>query len=98
MIKLGVALSILGNNTASLVGVAISAALLPPVVNSGLNLGYSFVRLYHYTNASTPEAIEFAIIAGYSWAIAVVNIVLIYLFAVLLLKVCRLVHCYLTFY
>ena len=31
----GVALSALSNNTASLVGVAISAALLPPAVNVG---------------------------------------------------------------
>ena len=30
---MGVALSILGNNTASLVGVAISASLLPPAVS-----------------------------------------------------------------
>lgn len=32
----GVALSILSDNSSSLVGVAISAALLPPAVNSGL--------------------------------------------------------------
>jgi uncharacterized membrane protein len=30
----GVALSVLGGNTGSLVGVAISASLLPPAVNS----------------------------------------------------------------
>ena len=30
----GVALSVLGGNTGSLVGVAISASLLPPTVNS----------------------------------------------------------------
>ena len=32
----GAALSVLGNNTASMVGVAISASLLPPAVNAGL--------------------------------------------------------------
>lgn len=32
----GVALAISGRNTSSLVGVAISASLLPPCVNSGL--------------------------------------------------------------
>mmetsp|Transcript_20226 Transcript_20226/g.35970 ORF Transcript_20226/g.35970 Transcript_20226/m.35970 type:complete len:621 (+) Transcript_20226:349-2211(+) len=32
----GVALSVLGNNTSSLVGVAISASLLPPAVNTGI--------------------------------------------------------------
>ena len=35
---IGVALSILGNNTSSLVGVAISASLLPPAVNTGILL------------------------------------------------------------
>lgn len=33
---MGVALSVLGNNTSSLVGVAISASLLPPLVNAGM--------------------------------------------------------------
>lgn len=33
----GVALSILSDNSSSLVGVAISAALLPPAVNTGLS-------------------------------------------------------------
>ena len=32
----GVALSVLGGNAGSLVGVAISASLLPPAVNAGL--------------------------------------------------------------
>lgn len=32
---MGAALSVMGNNTSSLVGVAISASLLPPVVNAG---------------------------------------------------------------
>ena len=39
----GVALSVLGNNTNSLVGVAISASLLPPAVNCGINLSYALV-------------------------------------------------------
>mmetsp|Transcript_20748 Transcript_20748/g.25125 ORF Transcript_20748/g.25125 Transcript_20748/m.25125 type:complete len:96 (-) Transcript_20748:577-864(-) len=38
---IGVALSVLGNNTTSLVGVAISASLLPPVVNTGILLGFA---------------------------------------------------------
>lgn len=40
---IGVALSVLGNNTGSLVGVAISASLLPPAVNCGLNWGFALV-------------------------------------------------------
>lgn len=40
---IGVALSVLGNNTGSLVGVAISASLLPPAVNCGLNWGFALI-------------------------------------------------------
>ena len=40
----GVALSVLGGNTGSLVGVAISASLLPPAVNSVSN--YRTMCLY----------------------------------------------------
>ena len=39
----GVALSVLGNNTSSLVGVAISASLLPPAVNAGMCWAYAAV-------------------------------------------------------
>jgi uncharacterized hydrophobic protein (TIGR00271 family) len=39
----GVALSILGGNTGSLVGVAISASLLPPAVNAGMLWGLALV-------------------------------------------------------
>ncbi len=38
---IGVALSILSNNTSSLVGVAISASLLPPAVNAGMMWAYA---------------------------------------------------------
>ncbi|CAH1774287.1 unnamed protein product [Owenia fusiformis] len=43
----GVALSILGGNAGPLVGVAISASLLPPVVNSGMLLAYSVIAAAH---------------------------------------------------
>ncbi|CAB4009003.1 PREDICTED: uncharacterized protein LOC105336466 isoform X2, partial [Paramuricea clavata] len=39
----GVALSVLGGNAGSLVGVAISASLLPPAVNSGMLWAYSII-------------------------------------------------------
>lgn len=38
---IGVALSILSNNANSLVGVAISASLLPPAINSGMLWAYA---------------------------------------------------------
>jgi len=41
----GVALSVLGGNAGSLVGVAISASLLPPAVNCGLYWAVSLVQL-----------------------------------------------------
>lgn len=40
---IGVALSVLGNNTGSLVGVAISASLLPPAVNFGMLWGFGVI-------------------------------------------------------
>ncbi|XP_014661440.1 PREDICTED: uncharacterized protein LOC106804679 [Priapulus caudatus] len=40
----GVALSVLGGNTGSLVGVAISASLLPPAVNCGFLWGFAVVK------------------------------------------------------
>ena len=40
----GVALSVLGGNAGSLVGVAISASLLPPAVNCGLFWAISLVE------------------------------------------------------
>ncbi|CAF2870627.1 unnamed protein product [Rotaria sp. Silwood2] len=41
----GVALSVLGGNIGSLVGVAISASLLPPAVNSGLLFAYALLGI-----------------------------------------------------
>ena len=42
----GVALSVLGDNTGSMVGVAISASLLPPAVNAGLLWSIALVNHY----------------------------------------------------
>ncbi|CAF1100407.1 unnamed protein product [Rotaria sordida] len=49
----GVALSVLGGNTGSLVGVAISASLLPPAVNCGLLLAYAILARALSTVART---------------------------------------------
>ncbi len=67
---------------------AISASLLPPIVNSGINLAYYFVRL-SYPNATTPPAHDFLVISGYSFLLAFLNIVIIYLVAVIFFKVSR---------
>ncbi|CAF4072794.1 unnamed protein product [Adineta steineri] len=47
----GVALSILGGNTGSLVGVAISASLLPPAVNCGLLFAYAIFAQLIFNDA-----------------------------------------------
>ena len=47
----GVALSVLGGNAGSLVGVAISASLLPPAVNCGLFWGLAIVLSIAGTDA-----------------------------------------------
>ncbi|WAR22771.1 Y678-like protein [Mya arenaria] len=51
----GVALSVLGGNAGSLVGVAISASLLPPACNAGMLWAYSFLAAI-----SPPEIVQTA--------------------------------------
>lgn len=72
---LGVALSVLGNNTASLVGVAISASLLPPLVNGGIS--YYYALLGHLSSDLDRDPAEFVRIGNISIALTAVNIVCI---------------------
>ncbi|GIY06004.1 uncharacterized protein CDAR_253032 [Caerostris darwini] len=111
----GVALSILGGNAGCLVGVAISASLLPPAVNAGLLWGMSLVRAlrsqdeqYQYlridgtlrlykpslmppvnyeTNYFPEMDRECATLGLVSLALALVNIVCIFLAALVVLKI-----------
>jgi len=75
---LGVALSVLGNNTSSLVGVAISLSLLPPAVNCGLALAYAAVGFQAdrgavlYGQYSTTN--EYLNLGGISLALTAINI------------------------
>lgn len=64
---LGVALSITGANTSGLVGVAISASLLPPAVNAGLCWGLAAA-------VSSVDRWEVFRIGGYSLLLTLVNI------------------------
>jgi uncharacterized hydrophobic protein (TIGR00271 family) len=85
---LGVALSVLGNNTASLVGVAISAALLPPAVNTGMLFSYAMVGdAWHVRDSGTVDRVRFLQLGGYSFALTILNIVCIYIFAFVMYKV-----------
>ena len=90
----GVALSILGNNTSSLVGVAISASLLPPAVNCGLAFAYAAMGFQLDSGArlddddidyTTPSS--FVHMGGISLALTIVNIGAIYVSGLVMFKV-----------
>lgn len=75
---LGVAVSLLDDQTASLVGVAISASLLPPAVNAGiLWVAYAFTR---------DDDIEYYEYGVVSLSLTAANIVLIWISAWLMFK------------
>eukprot|EP00808_Paulinella_micropora_P018293 g44712.t1 len=71
----GAALSLLTANQSSLVGVAISASLLPPCVNCGLLLAYA---IWLEETAEMKEALR---MAGISFTLSVLNIICIVAFA-----------------
>lgn len=76
---MGVCLSILGGNTSSLVGVAISASLLPPAVNTGICFVYSiFLAVGVVENETGETASEMAVVGGISFALTVINILCIW--------------------
>lgn len=98
---MGIAIALLRDNTGSLVGVAISASLLPPAVNAGLLWAMSLVyymleplelerqeRGAQYTSffSDRPE-IEMAVLGGVSLCTTFINIVFVYITGILMLKV-----------
>lgn len=87
----GVALSVLGNNTSSLVGVAISASLLPPAVNCGMSLAYALIGFQYDRNPAddndwfaSPQS--YADMGGVSLALTLVNIGAIYMSGLIMFK------------
>jgi uncharacterized hydrophobic protein (TIGR00271 family) len=85
---IGVALSVLGDNTASLVGVAISAALLPPIVNTGVLFAYALCGpWFGHTDPQGVASIDrlwFVQMGAVSFALCMLNILCIYAMAVLM--------------
>eukprot|EP01128_Nolandella_sp_AFSM9_P009892 TRINITY_DN658_c0_g1_i1.p1 TRINITY_DN658_c0_g1~~TRINITY_DN658_c0_g1_i1.p1 ORF type:complete len:269 (-),score=23.00 TRINITY_DN658_c0_g1_i1:225-1031(-) len=80
----GVALAVVGNQVNSLVGVAISAALLPPIVNSGMCFVYAFLApVFH----DFVDRDYFLRISAVSFALFLVNLFTIYLSALLMFKI-----------
>lgn len=81
---IAVALTLTSGGIASLVGVAISASLLPPAVNSGLSFVYAlFGPLVHGTDKVS--MVGMLVISGISFVLVMVNIICINLFSMLTL-------------
>ena len=84
---MGVALSILGNNTASLVGVAISASLLPPAVNSGICFAQGILIRAGAVSYPNSDDYSFGQIGGISFLLTVVNIVCIWISGIVMFAI-----------
>uniref|UniRef100_A0A1I8P3K7 DUF389 domain-containing protein n=1 Tax=Stomoxys calcitrans TaxID=35570 RepID=A0A1I8P3K7_STOCA len=92
------AIGILGGNIGSLVGVAISASLLPPAVNSGLLWAIALIyKCYENDESKYPQVIkttkysdnqanELAIMGSLSMCLTISNIICIYIMGILVLK------------
>ncbi|CAJ1965711.1 unnamed protein product [Cylindrotheca closterium] len=81
---MGVALSILGNNTASLVGVAISASLLPPAVNAGICWAFAILIS---AGAVDDNGEDFVTIGAISFVLTLVNILCIWVFGIVMFTI-----------
>lgn len=86
---IGVALSVAGHNTPCLVGVAISASLLPPAVNSGMFIGFKILTASGAVDMSNSESEEGSIMsyAGWSFALVLINCVLIVVTGIAIFKI-----------
>jgi len=81
----GVAIALTGGISSTLVGVAISAALLPPIVNGGMCLTAGVLELF----VGDPNFEENLVTGGMSLALFAVNLLIIYFVALLFFKVKR---------
>ena len=100
-----VAIAILGDNTGSLVGVAISASLLPPAVNTGVLWALACVYMIFQQDVtrynsmvktnfySDNQAIELFVLGSFSLAVTMVNVICIYGMGALFLKVSCIFFC-----
>lgn len=93
-----VAIAVLGDNFGSLVGVAISASLLPPAVNTGLLWSFSCVHMIfkdfgrfdtfvESKKYSDDQAIELLALGGISLCVTLTNVLCIYVMGFFFLKV-----------
>ena len=93
---MGVALSVLDDHTSSLVGVAISASLLPPAVNSGILFAMAFVadenwHDFHFENQDFFRSFtgfhNFSGMAFASFLLTIVNVIFVSIGAVLMFRI-----------
>lgn len=94
-----VAIAVLGENFGSLVGVAISASLLPPACNTGLLWSFSFVHLIFKdvspqfqsfikeNKYSDNQAVELLALGAISLCVTLTNVFCIYIMGFIFLKV-----------
>eukprot|EP00730_Choanoeca_flexa_P018840 TRINITY_DN9182_c0_g2_i2.p1 TRINITY_DN9182_c0_g2~~TRINITY_DN9182_c0_g2_i2.p1 ORF type:complete len:703 (+),score=175.24 TRINITY_DN9182_c0_g2_i2:135-2243(+) len=82
---IGVALSVLGNNTGSLVGVAISASLLPPAVNFGMLWGFGAIAAAK--GQDSDEVAKYFELGIVSFALTIMNIVVIFIMGIFSLNI-----------
>ncbi|XP_044572263.1 uncharacterized protein LOC6496916 isoform X3 [Drosophila ananassae] len=93
------AIGILGGNIGSLVGVAISASLLPPAVNSGLLWAVACIYKFFESDDtlyrdvvktrkySDNQATELAVLGTISMCLTISNVLCVYLMGILVLKI-----------
>lgn len=80
---IGVALSVLGEKTNSLVGVAISASLLPPAVNTGLLLAISLGSIIRDIQITDEILLKSMI----SFSLTLSNIIIIFIVGIIMFKI-----------
>lgn len=96
---IAVAIGVLGDNFGSLAGVAISASLLPPAVNTGLMFALAVIyKMFEgdevrYKNLITTQmysnhqSIELAVMGAISMCVTLTNVISIYVMGIVFLKI-----------
>ena len=87
----GVALSVLGDNTACLVGVAISASLLPPATNCGMLLAYATLNSQYPVQPGSERvaytSLELVEMSAWSLMLTTGNIICIWIAGVIMFRI-----------
>ena len=85
---IGVALSVMGDYASTIIGVAISASLLPPAVNAGMLSSFSlYVHLFREQYNKHHSHQELLAMAGWSLLLTLENILIIFVVALCMFKV-----------